>query len=48
MELQHILDRYAEAITIIEEMDIKPDKNARTSGAYLPGFRSMSEAAASK
>lgn len=48
MELQHILDRYAEAIPIIDEMDIKPDKNARTSGAYLPGFRSMSEAAASK
>lgn len=48
MELQHILDRYAEAVTIIDGMSIEPDTNPRTSEVYLPGFRSMSEAAASK
>lgn len=46
MELQTIVDRYAEAITVIDDSVEEFGANARTGAAYSPGFRSLNEARA--
>ncbi|MDY3679515.1 MAG: hypothetical protein SO046_09930 [Actinomyces urogenitalis] len=43
MELQQILERYAEAIEAIDADPPAPGANRRTGVIYHPGFKSMSE-----
>lgn len=43
MELQQIVERYAEAIELVDSQVSAVVSNARTGAAYLPGFKSLSE-----
>lgn len=43
MELQQIVERYAEAIVLVDDAVTTSGANARTGEVYLPGFLSMDE-----
>ena len=43
VELQQIVERYAEAITNVDSTTVGSHFNARTGAFYLPGFKSLNE-----